>query len=116
MNHAETIKQLSSEHFGIPLDLLSAKTRKREVVIARQSAMVAMKEFTNLSLKNIGAYFGGRDHATVIHALVAIQDLEDTDSSFSRSFAHFKELIMEKIAIPVKFDPNQVDKEFEHLI
>jgi chromosomal replication initiator protein len=44
------------------------KTRKQEVVIARQVAMYLAKELTNCSLKTIGLNFGGRDHSTVIHA------------------------------------------------
>ena len=58
------------------------KTRKREIVIARQVAMYFAKEYTNMSLKSIGNHFGGRDHSTVIHALTSVSDLMDTDKKF----------------------------------
>ena len=58
----------------IPEDLLRAKTRKQEVVNARQIAMYLAKELTNSSLKTIGLHFGGRDHSTVIHAYQCVED------------------------------------------
>jgi chromosomal replication initiator protein len=60
--------------------------RKREVVLARQMAMVMLRNFTDLSLKNIGIIFGGRDHTTVIHAVHTIQDLCDTDEKIRNDF------------------------------
>ncbi|MBZ0295634.1 MAG: chromosomal replication initiator protein DnaA, partial [Anaerolineae bacterium] len=47
---------------------LRDKTRKKEIVLARQLAMFLSKEMTKSSLKTIGLHFGGRDHSTVIHA------------------------------------------------
>jgi chromosomal replication initiator protein len=37
--------------------------------VARQAAMYLARVLTNLSLKAIGAEFGGRDHSTVIHSV-----------------------------------------------
>jgi chromosomal replication initiator protein len=76
------IQKTCSEYYGIKLDDLKAKTRKKEIVLARQVAMYFSKEFTNHSLKSIGYHFGGRDHSTVIHAVQAVNDLMETDTSF----------------------------------
>lgn len=70
----EEIQRVVANHFGIPDDLLRAKTRKQEVVNARQIAMYLAKELTNSSLKTIGLHFGGRDHSTVIHAYQTVED------------------------------------------
>ncbi len=70
----ETIQRTVSRKFGIEEDLLRAKTRKQEVVEARQVAMFLAKELTNNSLKTIGIHFGGRDHSTVIHAVQTVLD------------------------------------------
>jgi len=70
----EEIQRIVAEHLGIPEDLLRAKTRKQEIVNARQIAMYLSKELTNSSLKTIGLHFGGRDHSTVIHAYQSIED------------------------------------------
>ncbi|QJX45817.1 chromosomal replication initiator protein DnaA [Hymenobacter taeanensis] len=76
------IQKTCAEYFGVPLDLLKAKTRKKEVVTARQVAMYFAKEHTSHSLKSIGHHFGGRDHSTVIHSVQTVSDLIDSDKSF----------------------------------
>ncbi|SNR41154.1 MULTISPECIES: chromosomal replication initiator protein DnaA [Hymenobacter] len=76
------IQKTCAEYFGVPLDLLKAKTRKKEVVTARQVAMYFVKEHTTHSLKSIGHHFGGRDHTTVIHSVQTVSDLIDSDKSF----------------------------------
>lgn len=70
----ETIQRTVSKKFGIDEELLRAKTRKQEIVEARQVAMFFAKELTTNSLKNIGLHFGGRDHSTVIHAVQTVLD------------------------------------------
>jgi chromosomal replication initiator protein len=62
--------------------MLRGRTRKREVVQARQISMYLAKKFTKQSLKSIGDSFGGRDHSTVIHSCQAVEDLMDTDRRF----------------------------------
>ena len=79
------IQKTCSDYFGIKLDDLKAKTRKKEIVNARQVAMYFCKEFTNHSLKSIGYHFGGRDHSTVIHAVQTVNDLMETDNSFKNA-------------------------------
>lgn len=77
------IQKFVADYFGVTVDSLKAKTRKREIVVARQVAMYFAKEYTNLSLKSIGYHFGNRDHSTVIHALTSVSDLMDTDRKFN---------------------------------
>jgi len=76
------IQKFVSEYFAVTIEQMKDKTRKREIVIARQVAMYFAKEYTNMSLKSIGNHFGGRDHSTVIHALTSVSDLMDTDKKF----------------------------------
>jgi chromosomal replication initiator protein len=77
------IQKFVSDYFGVTVESLKSKTRKREIVVARQVAMYFAKEYTNLSLKSIGYHFGNRDHSTVIHALTSVNDLMDTDRKFN---------------------------------
>lgn len=70
----ETIQKLVSKYFNIEEELLRAKTRKQEVVQARQVAMYLCKELTPSTLNTIGLHFGGRDHSTVIHAQQTVID------------------------------------------
>ena len=78
----DQIQHLVCEYFGIAEDLIQAKTRKREVVQARQVAMHFCKKLTQHSLKTIGLHFGGRDHSTVIHANQSVDNQIDTDPKF----------------------------------
>ena len=81
----EQIQKVVCEYFDIPADLLRAKTRKQEVVTARQVAMYLAKELTNSSLKTIGLHFGGRDHSTVIHAYQAVEDQIKTSAPYKQN-------------------------------
>jgi chromosomal replication initiator protein len=78
----ETIQRTVCDYFNIPEDLIRAKTRKQEIVNARQVAMYLAKELTNSSLKTIGLHFGGRDHSTVIHAYQSVEDQMRIDSKY----------------------------------
>lgn len=60
---------------------LRDKTRKKEVVLARQLAMFFSKELTKSSLKTIGLHFGGRDHSTVIHSCNSIDKMLKEDQN-----------------------------------
>ena len=76
------IQKIVCEYFGLPSDVLQAKTRKREIVQARQIAMFFSKSMTKSSLSTIGSIIGGKDHATVLHACKTVNNLKDTDKRF----------------------------------
>ena len=90
------IQKMVSEYFHIKTEDLKDKTRKKEIVIARQLAMYFAKEYTNHSLKSIGYHFGGRDHSTVIHAVQAVNDMYDTDPRFRNSVEELKKKLKMK--------------------
>ncbi|MDZ4745058.1 MAG: chromosomal replication initiator protein DnaA [bacterium] len=75
----EDIKQEVGAFYNQDIALLSAKTRKHEVVLARQMCMYLAKQLTQMSLKSIGMHFGGRDHTTVLHSCQQILNYIDTD-------------------------------------
>jgi chromosomal replication initiator protein len=78
----EFIQKVVCDYFDLPIDLMKSKSRKREVVQARQIAMFFSKQFTKSSLANIGAQCGGKDHATVLHACKTVNNLIETDKQF----------------------------------
>ncbi|MCZ2222024.1 MAG: chromosomal replication initiator protein DnaA [Chitinophagales bacterium] len=78
----DAIQKMVCEYFDVPYEKLLHKTRKREIVQARQITMYLAKAFTKNSLKTIGEHFGGRDHTTVIHSCQTVKDLMDTDTIF----------------------------------
>jgi chromosomal replication initiator protein len=81
----EAIQKMVCEYFNVGYEKLLHKTRKREIVQARQITMYLSKQFTKNSLKTIGEHFGGRDHTTVIHSCQTVKDLMDTDSIFKEN-------------------------------
>ncbi len=76
------IQKVVCDYFDLPIELLKSKTRKREVVQARQIAMYFAKSMTKSSLATIGMHCGGKDHATVLHACRTVNNLMDTDKRF----------------------------------
>lgn len=90
------IQKAVSEYFAVPQDALKDKTRKKEIVVARQVAMYFAKEYTNFSLKAIGQYFGGRDHSTVIHAIQSVNELIETNKKFKTSIDELKKKLRVK--------------------
>jgi chromosomal replication initiator protein len=89
----DKIKKHVAEHYDLAIDRMKSKTRKREVVVARQTAMYLCKDMTQQSLKTIGDEFGGRDHSTVIYSCRAVQDLIDTDPSYKETVVELKKKI-----------------------
>jgi len=76
------IQKVVCDYFDMPIDLLKSKTRKREIVQARQLAMYFSKQLTKNSLASIGAQCGNKDHATVLHACRTVNNLSETDKRF----------------------------------
>jgi chromosomal replication initiator protein len=76
------IQKVVCDYFDIDPKVLHARTRKREIVQARQIAMYFSKNMTNASLSTIGSEIGGKDHSTVLHAYKTVKDLIDTDKNF----------------------------------
>jgi len=60
------------------------KSRKKEIVEARQVAMYLCRDLLSMSLNNIGLYFGGRDHTTVIHAISRIGEKQEEDKRLGK--------------------------------
>lgn len=77
----DDISKAVCAYLNIAENKIREKTRKKEIVLARQLAMYFSKELTKSSLKTIGLHFGGRDHSTVIHACNSIEEMKNKDSS-----------------------------------
>jgi len=93
------IQKTVSDYFKVPIVDLKAKTRKKEIVIARQVAMYIAKDYTNHSLKSIGYHFGGRDHSTVIHAVQSVNDMIDTNANFRYKVDELKKRMKMRVLV-----------------
>jgi len=75
----DNIQQVVAEYYKIRVADILSKKRTRDIARPRQLAMALSKEYTNLSLPQIGDRFGGRDHTTVLHACRKIEELVQND-------------------------------------
>lgn len=71
-----------SDYYGVEVNAINTRSRKREVVLVRQVAMFLAKKYLDMSTSKIGQYIGNRDHATVLHACKTITNLAETDKQF----------------------------------
>jgi chromosomal replication initiator protein len=69
----DTIQQTVAAHFGVTVDELTSAVRTARVAWARQVAIHLAKALTGNSLNDLGAAFGGRNHATVAHACKRVE-------------------------------------------
>ena len=93
----DKVQKVVCDYFNITRDELLSKTRKRQIVQARQIAMYMSRSLINCSLSTIGAEIGGKDHATVLHACSTVNDLMSTDKTFKQYVTD-----IEKMLVPVK--------------
>lgn len=89
----DDIKKEVSAYYSLDQALLSAKTRKHEIVLARQMCMYLAKQLTQTSLKSIGMHFGGRDHTTVLHSCQQILNYIDTDKKVRQDVDFLKKAL-----------------------
>ena len=85
----EDIIGLVTEHFGVKLSELQSKKRTNAIAYPRQVAMYLARQITRHSLEEIGGFFGGRDHSTVIYAVDKVKELAQTDESCRRLIDEF---------------------------
>lgn len=76
------IQKIVCDYFDVPAEIVHTKTRKREIVQARQLSMYFAKKHTKASLAAIGLYCGNKDHATVLHACRTVKNMIETDRQF----------------------------------
>ncbi len=75
----------TARHYSLTLPTLRGDSRRKSVAAARGAAMWLARRLTDASLERIGAYFGGRDHTTVLHACRRIEELTTSDRETRRA-------------------------------
>ncbi|MBP5637782.1 MAG: chromosomal replication initiator protein DnaA [Bacteroidales bacterium] len=91
----DTIVDTVCEYFNITREALVSKSRKRQIVQARQIAMYECRtQIRNCSLSTIGMEIGGKDHATVLHACSTVQDLMATDKLFRQWVSDIENMML----------------------
>lgn len=91
------ITRLCCEHFELNRRQITGQGRKKKVAEARMITMFLIRRHVKISLKEVGALFGGRDHTTVIHACQTILDLISTDDRLFQEVVHLDRVINQSL-------------------
>jgi chromosomal replication initiator protein len=78
----DLIQQIVADYYNIKVQDLSSKKRPENIAMARQTAMYITRNLTDYSLVQIGQYFGGKDHTTVMHAIKKVEHMIKSDDKF----------------------------------
>ena len=94
LHHTITIENIVSHIcnlYSLEVNDLLGKKRVKHIAVPRQMAMYLCRKLTDKSLTEIGSSFGGRDHATVIHAYEKIDKMRKEDKNFDKLLQQFEE-------------------------
>ena len=91
----DKVQDVVCEYFNITRETLLSKSRKRNIVQARQIAMYMSRNLIGgCSLSTIGMELGGKDHATVLHACNTVSDLMSTDKLFRQYVSDIERMLV----------------------
>ncbi|GEM_PF-351855 len=79
----ESIASKVGKLFHITPRSMQTRSRDKEIILPRQIVMYLARRLTGMSLQEIGKFFGGREHSTVLHACKKVEDALDNDTNLS---------------------------------
>lgn len=79
----ESIIRETARYYSLKAEDLKGQSRSKNTAMARQVSMYLMRSLTNLSLKDIGAEYEDRNHATVLSSIRKVEDLLKTDPTMA---------------------------------
>jgi chromosomal replication initiator protein len=91
----DAIQRVVAERYNCRYSDMKSKKRTKQIAFPRQIAMYLSRELTSYSLSEIGAYFGGKDHTTIIHAYDKIEELLTTDLTLLSEINSLKKQLSE---------------------
>jgi chromosomal replication initiator protein len=86
-----------SGFYDIKLTDLLSKKRHKSITVPRQVGMWLSRKHTRFSLEEIGGYFGGRDHTTVMHAIKSIDTKRGADGFFQREITVIEAQLSDRV-------------------
>jgi chromosomal replication initiator protein len=86
----QRIIETVTAYFGVKLSDLQSKRRHKSITEPRQVCMWLARKRTRFSLQEIGGYFGGRDHTTVMHSIRTVDDRIEQDPVFAHQLSQLE--------------------------
>ncbi|MCK4807243.1 MAG: chromosomal replication initiator protein DnaA, partial [Candidatus Aegiribacteria sp.] len=88
------IASIVAECFDVSPSQLKGKQRKRSILVPRQVAMSLIRELTSISLMDIGSFFSGRDHSTVLNSIYRIEELKEKDPELEKKINEIRQKLI----------------------
>ena len=82
--------------YDVKLTELLSKRRHKSIAMPRQVCMYLARKHTRFSLEEIGGYFGGRDHTTVMHAVRTIEQKVGADSKLQAEVNRIEQDLLQR--------------------
>lgn len=86
----ESIAKAAANYYKVSFADLKSKSRAKDTAHARHVAMYMTRKLIKVTQEEIGKFYGGRDHSSVIHALSKIENLTKTDAALSKDLLHIE--------------------------
>lgn len=90
------IENLIIGHYGVTSEDLHGRSRERTIATARQVCMYLARTMTQFSLKEIGRFFGNKNHTTVVFATQKVSKVMEEDHEFKGTIEHFKRQLLQR--------------------
>lgn len=85
----------TARHFGVTLGQMRSKSRRRAVVVARDTAIYLARELAGNTLPELGRYFGNRDHTTISHGYHKLKQMLRTDPEVQQAVSAVQNMLKE---------------------
>lgn len=98
------IAKLAARYFKVRLTDLRSKSRKAVLVLVRNLVCYLARKLTKATFAEIGEYFGGRDHTTILHGCAQIEQLEKSDPQTQQALKYLQSELRPVVTPPIKDD------------
>lgn len=83
--------------YNVKLQDLQSRRRHKSITEPRQICMWLARKNTRFSLEEIGGYFGGRDHTTVMHSIKTVDGRSESDATYAAQVQQLNEQIKQQV-------------------
>jgi chromosomal replication initiator protein len=91
------VREAVAREWRVEVRALTSSSRTKDLTVPRQVAMYLMREILDLSLKEIGSHFGGRDHSTVIHSIRKIEKALGEDATLQERVEQLRDTLSQTL-------------------
>lgn len=93
---SDEIMEAVCKHFEVATSTISGRSRKKDIVVARQVVMFFMQKHMQMPTTRIGRLVGGRDHSTVLYSCSQIEKRLKTDKQFAKTMTLIENSFVKK--------------------